>query len=126
MGKYQRTKGLSWEREIAEDLRPIGFPNAKRHLESQFQEAKGYDLDNTGMFRIQAKCMAKVPNIPAVFKEIEEDPNKIPVVVFRVTNKGEYACFKWEDAMVLMGWRENFPHVCTHVDKPIDQPPLVG
>lgn len=107
MGKYQRTKGLGWERRVSQDLRPI-FPEAKRHLEVQMQEAQGYDLDNTGDWRIQCKAMAKVPNMPKVFKEFTKlTDEQIPMVVFSVTNKGEYACVKWKDMLLLMqAWEQ--------------------
>lgn len=106
-GKYSRTKGHSFERHCAVDLKPI-FPGAKRHLESQWQEAQGFDLDDTGDFIIQCKSMAKVPNIPKVFKEIKVNlDGRIPMVVFSVTNRGEFACVKWDDMRLLMNRWEN-------------------
>jgi|TARA_Y100000310_G_scaffold325441_1_gene388907 hypothetical protein len=108
MSKYQRTKGHSWERKVAIDLRAIGFSKAKRHLEYQKEEIIGVDIDNSGQFAIQCKSMAKTPTMPKVFDEIKCSKEDIPVVVFKVTNKGEYACFKWEDAQVLMAWIHSF------------------
>lgn len=107
MSKYQRTKGHNWEREVSIDLRKYGFSDAKRHLEYQEGEAFGVDIVNTGDFKVQCKSMAKVPNIPKVFSEfIKLKEDDIPVIAFKVTGKGEYACFKWEDALILMAWRE--------------------
>jgi len=108
-GKANRRRGHQFEREVAIDLRAVGFHDAKRHLEYQKEEVVGVDIDNTGQFKIQCKAKNNSPNIPAVFKEIKHDKdNDIPVVVFKVTNKGEYACFKWEDAQVLMAWLHGF------------------
>lgn len=104
-GKGRRQKGLQFERDLAIMLRRI-YPEVKRHLESQSQEAKGYDLDNTGPYRIQAKCMAKVPNIPEVFKEFKTGPECVQVVMFKVTGKGIYAAFKVDDALKLIEAKE--------------------
>lgn len=49
-----RTKGHGFEREIANLLKEV-FPNAKRHLEYQFQEATGIDLDGTDNWDFQCK-----------------------------------------------------------------------
>lgn len=111
MSKYQRTKGASWEREVSRRLRSVGFTQAKRHLEFQSEEAaqgRDIDLGDSCQFKIQCKSMANTPSMPAVFKEIEVKEDDIPVVVFKVTGKGEYACFKLEDALVLMAWMERF------------------
>lgn len=96
-------KGFSWENAVCNAMRHV-WPDARRHLEYQDGEAKGVDLANTGdTFKIQCKSTAKVPNIPKVFKEIIDcNQEQIPVVIFKVTGKGEYACFKFEDAKVLM------------------------
>ena len=53
-GKRSRTKGHSFEREIANMFRTLGF-DARRHLEYQDGEANGVDIANTGPFRIQCK-----------------------------------------------------------------------
>jgi len=103
-GKSSRDKGLNFERSICEMLRPY-YPQAKRHLESQSQEAFGVDIDNSGQYKIQCKCTAKVPNIPQVFKEFK-DQSQINVVIFKVTNKGTYAAFRVEDALKLMQYGE--------------------
>lgn len=51
-----RTKGHSFERQIAKRLREEGiFPNAQRQLEYQINNALGVDLENTGNLRIQCK-----------------------------------------------------------------------
>lgn len=59
-GKGRRVKGHSFERHVAKLLADL-YPEVKRHLESQRQEALGYDLDNTGPFRLQCKKGTHVP-----------------------------------------------------------------
>jgi len=102
MGKSQRTKGHSYERFTAQKMREIGYPEARRHLEYQDGEANGIDIANTGQFAVQCKAMKNQPNLPKVFGELKNKEDEIPVVVFKVDRKGEYACFKLEDALMLM------------------------
>lgn len=96
-----RRKGHSFERTVATDLKKHGFPNAKRHLEYQSEEAKGVDLDHTGPFAVQCKSLKKTPNIPEVMKEIDF-AERVPVIVFSVTGKGKFMAFRYEDALHLM------------------------
>ena len=79
MGKMQRTKGHSYERECAKLLRGI-FPDAKRHLEVQIQDCQGYDLDNTGKFRFQCKRMKKWASISKI-KEVTDLDGTIPALI---------------------------------------------
>lgn len=102
MGKAQRTKGHSFERTIAQELRKI-YPEARRHLEYQDGEANGIDIANTGHYKVQCKCLKNQPNIPAIMKEFQGLTNDdIPVVVWKQDGKGSYAAFKLEDAILLM------------------------
>jgi len=107
-GKSVRARGLQFERDVANALKRVGFSDAKRHLEFQASECRGVDLSNTGQFAIQCKAKNGTPNIPAVFGEIKCSDEEIPVVAFKVVGKGEYACFKLSDAVILMGWIERF------------------
>lgn len=83
MSKLSRTKGHSFEREIAIAIRPI-FPNCRRHLEYQDGEANGIDLSNTGHYRIQCKRGRKPAPISAIL-EVEHDSmlGEVPVLVTR-------------------------------------------
>lgn len=108
-GKSVRARGLQFERDIANDLKAVGFKGAQRQLEFQVGDQKGVDIKlEDSQFKIQCKAKQTQPNIPQVFSEIVCSEDDIPVVVFKVINKGTYACFRWEDAKVLMGWLENF------------------
>jgi hypothetical protein len=100
MGLSERRKGHGFERKVAVKMRTCGFPLASRLLEYQAQEANGIDLSNTGDWDIQCKNMKKVPNIPSVFREIHGTGKK--VIIFSVTNKGEYAAVELETFLELM------------------------
>lgn len=102
MGRAQRTKGHSYERKVAQDFRGIGYPEAGRHLEYQEDEANGIDLKGTGCFLVQTKAMKKQPNIPEVMLKIKGSNGTIPLIVFKIDNKGEYAVFRWKDAQSLI------------------------
>lgn len=52
-GAYARRRGHSFEREIANKFKEF-YPESKRHLEMQMQEAKGFDIEVTD-FYIQCK-----------------------------------------------------------------------
>lgn len=70
-GKLARSRGLNFEREIANKLKEV-FPDAKRKLEYQWQAATGVDLENTGKLKIQ--CKRSKTTIPMrKIKEIKEE-----------------------------------------------------
>ncbi len=81
MGKMARSKGHTFERLIAVMLRGI-YPAARRHFESQKEEANGVDLVNTGYYRLQCKRGRKYANLRAI-KEVQADEamGEIPVLV---------------------------------------------
>ena len=102
MGKLSRTKGLSFERQIAIKLREI-FPNARRHLEYQSEEANGVDLVNTGAFRIQCKKLKKYAPITCI-EEVVCDPvmGDIPVLITAGDNKPAMAVLPLDDFLKLI------------------------
>ncbi len=81
MGKMSRTKGHSFERFIANELKPI-FPAARRHLEYQDAEANGVDLVHTGHYRIQCKRGRQYSPLSAI-KEVTADElmGEIPILI---------------------------------------------
>lgn len=97
-GKSSRTKGLSFEREVAILLRDV-FPNAKRKLEYQWQEASGVDLDGTGNLVVQ--CKRSKSSIPT--SKIEEI--KLPgikVLITKTDFKPIYATLELCDFIKLL------------------------
>jgi hypothetical protein len=81
MGKRSRTKGLSFEREIAIALRHV-FPNVRRQLEYNETDCNGVDLMETGHYRIQCKRLKKYASLSAI-KEVVADEmmGEVPVLV---------------------------------------------
>lgn len=86
MGKTSRRKGASYEREIAQLFRELGWPDAKRHLEYQDDEAEeGRDLDGTYPFAVQCKCWKSTPSIQAIKEITTTDAYPIPLAILKRT-----------------------------------------
>jgi len=101
-GRHARTKGHSFERKLAKDFRDRDiFPDAKRHLEMQKEEAKGYDLDNTGPYRIQCKRHKKYAPITAI-EEVQCLEGEIPVLVTKPDNKPAVAVLPLDHWMEML------------------------
>lgn len=81
-----RVKGKAYENFIAKIFRLAGWPNAKRHLEFQPEEAaEGRDLDGTQPFAVQAKCWKKAPPITALLQVQPSEEYPIPVAILKRT-----------------------------------------
>lgn len=102
MGKLSRTKGHSFEREIAIALRGI-FPEARRHLEYQDAEANGVDLVNTGKYFIQCKRGRKYASLTAI-KEVQCDEalGDVPVLVTKGDNERILVALPLEEFLNLI------------------------
>ena len=101
MGKLSRTKGHSFEREVAKKLRRLGlFPNAKRKLEYQEDECIGVDLENTGPFAIQCKRYKKYPPMNKIFEV--DDGTKMPVLWCKEDRGPELVVLKADDFISLL------------------------
>lgn len=83
MGKLSRRKGHAFEREIATAFREHGYPEAKRHLEYQAQEALGVDLDNTGPWRVQCKRGRRLAPLSALWEAVSPDGVGVPLLITR-------------------------------------------
>lgn len=95
-----RRKGSAYENHVANKHRQAGFVDAKRHLEFQWQEAKGVDLDNTFPLAVQIKCKKSTPSITAI-DEIADGDLPIRVAILKRTqspgkHKIEVACIDVE------------------------------
>lgn len=80
MGKAQRVKGHTFERKVANMFKEIGYPDAKRHLEFQFQEAMGYDIDGTFPYYIQCKKHKAYVPINTI-EEVKPQKDGVPVLI---------------------------------------------
>lgn len=101
-GRRARTKGHSFEREIAIQLRDI-FPKARRHLEYQDAEANGVDLVETGRFRIQCKRLKKYASLTMI-EEIQSDElsGEVPVLVTQGDGKPVLVALPLADFLCLL------------------------
>ena len=93
-GKTNRKKGHNFERQIANELREVGFKEAKRALE--YQEGTGIDLQGTGRFRIQCKNKKLYVN-PSVINEVPVENGDIPILVTKAMRKRPMVCMYWDD-----------------------------
>lgn len=83
MGINVRQSGHSYERFVAVKFREIGWPDAKRHQENQWQEAlAGTDLDYTHPFNVQIKNCRDY-KLSAIH-EVSPEKGKYPLLI---TNK---------------------------------------
>lgn len=97
-----RKKGHGFERKVAQDMRTIGYPDARRQLEYHKDDANGVDLQNTPPFKIQCKAMKKQPVVHDVMDKIQVSASDVPVVVYKVDGKGTFMAFRYEDGLRLM------------------------
>lgn len=102
LGRLSRTKGHSFEREIAILLREI-YPNARRHLEYQDAEANGVDLVETGFYRIQCKRGRKYASLTAI-EEVTADElfGEVPVLVTKGDGKRTLVALPVEEFLRLL------------------------
>jgi len=100
-GKRNRRKGHQFERDIAIQLREIGYPNAKRHLEYQEGEANGIDISGVPGFAIQCKNKQKYVSVNTI-KEIQVEGFDIPIVISKAKREEPMAIMRWEDLMIMM------------------------
>lgn len=102
MGKLSRTKGHSFEREIAKELRDKKiFPEAKRKLEYQIDECIGIDLEGTANLAIQLKRYKKYVN-PSLIEEVKNSKDKIPLLITKADKKEAIACLYWSDFLKII------------------------
>lgn len=98
MGKMQRTKGHSYERDIALKFRAL-YPEAKRKLEYQIQECTGVDLENVGPFLVQCKRFKKYAPISHL-KEVQG--NGIHLLITRGDFEKDVVCMYLEDFLMIL------------------------
>ena len=98
MSAYQRTKGHSYEREVARALRDI-FPQVEREWEAH--TGKGYDLRNTGALRIQCKRGKQYAPVTKI-EEVPKALDIIPVLVTRGDNKESVAVLYLDDFLSIL------------------------
>lgn len=101
-----RAKGHSFEREIANSLKPI-FPEARRLLENHKDDARGVDILHTGAYRFQCKRLRKYCN-PNKIEEVQCDEmlGEVPVLVTQGDRKRILAVLPFEELLRLLKMAE--------------------
>lgn len=101
-GSWSRNKGHSFERLIANQLKPL-FPGSKRQLEYQIDTCRGVDLSGTGEFRIQCKKLKSYASINTI-KEIQFDRalGEVPILVTAADGEPAMAVLYWDDLIDLI------------------------
>lgn len=100
-GAKNRAKGHDFERKVVNAFRNAGWLTAKRHLEFQAAECKGYDLDNTTPFVIQCKHLKTYAPI-AVINEIQAPSSAVPVLITKPESGPTVACLRFRDFMRMV------------------------
>lgn len=100
--RRSRTKGLTFERWVAQKLRHI-FPEVRRHLEFQKGEANGVDLSNTGQYKIQCKRFAKYAPMTCI-EEVQYHAwlGEVPVLITAGNDKPALAVIPLDEFIRLV------------------------
>ncbi len=97
-----RQKGLQFERDVANILGHI-FPEAKRHLESQADEAQEKrDIDNTDIFLFQCKNHQNYCSIGTINEIKIKNEKQIPVLVTKGNRMEPMAVLPFEKFVTLL------------------------
>ena len=100
-GKQARDKGIEFERQLVKRFRQAGFVQAKRHMESQEAEAKGYDFDNLGPLLVQAKRWKEYAPISTLF-DLNKAPGGVPVLITKPDEGQAVACMLLSDFLRIV------------------------
>jgi hypothetical protein len=101
MSASQRTKGHTFERQIANELKEI-FPNARRGL--QYRDGgECPDVEGTP-FHIECK-RGKKPNPRAALAQAigDADESRVPVAVIRDDRAEAFIVMRWDDFKNMIG-----------------------
>lgn len=101
-GKMSRTKGHSFEREVAIALRLV-FPKARRQLEYHENDCKGIDIADTGPYKIQCKRGRKYASLSAI-KEVQADEmfGEIPILITKGDNERILVAMPFKEFLSLI------------------------
>lgn len=93
-----RTKGHSFEREVARALKRL-FPDARRRFEFRAFDNDGVDLEGTGKLAIQ--CKRSKSSVPmSKIEEVKADG--IAVLVSKVDRKPAYVTLGLDDFISIL------------------------
>ena len=96
-----RAKGHGFERKIANEMKEF-YPDARRHLEYQKCEAKGFDVANTGPFLIQCKRNRLYAPITKINEVKVSSEDQIPILVTKGDNLETMCVMKFSDFLKML------------------------
>ena len=111
MGKWQREKGISFERWAANRLRGL-FEKSKRHLEYADREGdaeRGIDVE-AGPLRIQCKRNKKYCSVSKL-EEVICSKKYIPALITKGDRKDPVICLYLDDFIKLMDNKDKVPNL---------------
>ena len=102
MGKLQRQRGATFEREVVSDLYLYLGVKTRRNL-TQYQ-VKGEGDIICGKYVIECKRRRKIA-VYEFLKQAEQScaPHQTPLVVMRADGERAIALMRWDDMMKLLG-----------------------
>jgi len=90
MGRSSRDKGARAENDVARRFREADWPDARRHLEFQEDEAaEGRDLSGTQPYGVQVKCWRTMPPASSIEQVGASDEYPVPVAVLVQSARGQ-------------------------------------
>ncbi len=110
-GKRNRTAGHNFERDIVNELKLHGFPEAvSARSESKNTDDLGIDIMGTPGLAIQCKNMVITPNYHQLITEMPQEPSVANIVIHRKTKKantkfvtqGDYVIMRKSDFYRLL------------------------
>lgn len=105
-GKRNRRAGHSYERQIAQELKLLGWEKAATsRAESRSRDAEGVDLVNTDPMNIQCKYTKNL-NYAQVLSDMPEDHN-YNVIFHKKKRVGEYAILSKNDFLQIVEMLKN-------------------
>lgn len=101
-GKRSRTKGHSFEREIANKFKELGFSGARRQTEYHEDDAKGVDLQGTGRFKVQCKRLKGYAPINRINEIQDAKSGDIRVLITKADREPTMAVLELDDLIMLL------------------------
>lgn len=107
MSARERTKGASFERDVAGALRDHGWPHARRTSDGRGQTGRGDIAGGPRGVHIECKRQERL-NVPAALDQVirDADPLDIPVLVHRPSRHVVMATLPLDDLLPLLALKE--------------------
>ena len=100
MANRNRTAGLNYERQIAQELRQLGYDAATSRQESRSLDAAGVDLVTSFPLKPQMKCSVNQPNVHELLTSTDAEIvffKKVQKAGSRFMTKCEYVMLRKEN-----------------------------